>query len=96
MKAASPNVARALMEASRAHVAAVIARLAELGYTDFPFASASLFWILNRGGMRSTVLAQRARITKQAMSQQVRVMEKQTVQPNLRLQPKGPDKWDGG
>jgi DNA-binding MarR family transcriptional regulator len=65
------------MDISRAHAAAVIARLAQRGYIDFPFASASLLWLLNKGGTRSTVLAQRARITKQAMSQQVRVMESQ-------------------
>jgi len=77
MSTPAPNIARALMDATRAHAAAVIAQLAQLGYPDFPFASASLLWLLNKGGTRSTVLAQRARITKQAMGQQVRVMEKQ-------------------
>src|ERR1700722_9441059 len=71
------NVARSLMVASRAHTPAVTARLALRGYDDFPFASASLLWLLDEGGTRSTVLAQRAGVTKQAMSQLVRLMERQ-------------------
>ena len=58
-------------------MAAVAARLATRGYTDFPFASASLLWLMEEGGTRSTVLAQRAGVTKQAMSQLVRLMERQ-------------------
>lgn len=65
------------MVASRAHSAAVTARLALRGYDDFPFASASLLWLMDEGGTRSTVLAQRAGVTKQAMSQLVRLMEQQ-------------------
>ena len=72
----SPNVARGLLTATRAHVAAVVARLARRGYIDFPFASASLLWLLDEGGTRSTTLAQRAGVTKQAMSQQVKQMER--------------------
>jgi DNA-binding MarR family transcriptional regulator len=55
----------------------VVARLALRGYVDFPFASASLLWLLDEGGTRSTLLAQRAGVTKQAMSQLVRLMERQ-------------------
>jgi DNA-binding MarR family transcriptional regulator len=77
MKKILPNVARSLMVASRAHTAAVTARLALRGYDDFPFASASLLWLMDEGGTRSTVLAQRAGVTKQAMSQLVRLMERQ-------------------
>ena len=77
MKKAFPNVARSLMLASRAHTAAVTARLALRGYYDFPFASASLLWLMDEGGTRSTMLAQRAGVTKQAMSQLVRLMERQ-------------------
>jgi DNA-binding MarR family transcriptional regulator len=77
MKKALPNVARGLMLASRAHTAAVTAQLALRGYDDFPFASASLLWLMDEGGTRSTVLAQRAGVTKQAMSQLVRLMERQ-------------------
>lgn len=61
----------------RAHTNAVTARLALRGYDDFPFASASLLWLLDEGGTRSTLLAQRAGVSKQAMSQQVRQMERQ-------------------
>ena len=77
MKKSPPNVARSLMVISRAHTAAVTARLAQRGYDDFPFASASLLWLMDEGGTRSTVLAQRAGVTKQAMSQLVRLMERQ-------------------
>ena len=72
-----PNIAQSLMAASRAHTAAVTARLALRGYDDFPFAAASLLWLLDEGGTRSTVLAQRSGVTKQAMSQLVRLMERQ-------------------
>ncbi len=71
------NVAASLMAAARAHTAAVVARLALRGYVDFPFASASLLWLMDEGGTRSTLLAQRAGVTKQAMSQLVQVMERQ-------------------
>jgi DNA-binding MarR family transcriptional regulator len=77
MKTSSPNVARGLLAAARAHATAVVARLAQRGYVDFPFASASLLWLLDEGGTRSTTLAQRAGVTKQAMSQQVKQMEGQ-------------------
>jgi DNA-binding MarR family transcriptional regulator len=77
MKKVQPNVTRSLMAAARAHTAAVTARLALRGYDDFPFASASLLWLMDEGGTRSTVLAQRAGVTKQAMSQLVRLMERQ-------------------
>ena len=77
MKKGLPDVARSVMMVSRAHIAAVTACLAQRGYDDFPFASASLLWLLDEGGTRSTVLAQRAGVTKQAMSQLVRLMERQ-------------------
>ncbi len=77
MKTKPHNVAAVLLAAARAHTGAVVARLAQRGYTDFPFASASLLWLLDEGGTRSTLLAQRAGVTKQAMSQQVRLMERQ-------------------
>jgi DNA-binding MarR family transcriptional regulator len=77
MKKPTPNVARGLLTAARAHAAAVVARLAQRGYVDFPFASASLLWLLDEGGTRSTTLAQRAGVTKQAMSQQVKQMERE-------------------
>jgi DNA-binding MarR family transcriptional regulator len=72
-----PNVSRSLLMAGRAHTVAVVERLAQRGYVEFPFASASLLWLLDEGGTRSTVLAQRAGVSKQAMSQLVRLMERQ-------------------
>ena len=88
------------MAAARAHTAAVVARLASRGYVDFPFASASLLWLLDEGGTRSTVLAQRAGITNQAMSQLVQLMKhqgylQQIADPNdtrakvVRMTPRG-------
>lgn len=77
MKARSQNVAAALLAAARAHTVAVVARLALRGYVDFPLASASLLWLMDEGGTRSILLAQRAGVTKQAMSQLVRLMERQ-------------------
>jgi len=77
MPTPSPNIARGLLTAARAHTAAVVARLAQRGYIDFPFASASLLWLLDEGGTRSTTLAQRAGVTKQAMSQLVKQMERE-------------------
>jgi len=77
MSTAAPNLARGLLMAARAHTAAVVARLAIRGYVDFPFVSASLLWLLDEGGTRSTLLAQRAGVTKQAMSQLIRLMERQ-------------------
>lgn len=77
MKPPTPNVARSLLAAARSHTAVVVARLATRGYVDFPFAAASLLWLLDDGGTRSTVLAHRAGVTKQAMSQLVRLMERQ-------------------
>ena len=77
MQEGTANFARSLMTASRAHVAAVTAKLALLGYDDFPFASASLLWLMDEGGTRSTLLAQRAGVSKQAMSQLVRLMQRQ-------------------
>ncbi len=77
MKPPAPNIARGLLTAARAHTAAVVARLAQRGYVDFPFASASLLWLLDEQGTRSVTLAQRAGVTKQAMSQQVKQMELQ-------------------
>ena len=72
-----PNVARGLLTATRAHAAAVVAKLSGRGYVDFPFASASLLWLLDEGGTRSITLAQRAGVTKQAISQQVKQMERE-------------------
>ena len=77
MKAPVPNVARVLLAAARAHTAAVVDLLAKRGYTDVSIASAGLLWLIDEGGTRSTVLAQRAGVTKQAMSQLVRLMEGQ-------------------
>ena len=100
MKKPSPDVAAVLVAAARAHTGAVMERLALRGYADFPFASASLLWLMDETGTRSTLLAQRAGVTKQAMSQLVRMMERQgyleqVTDPNdtrakvIRMTPRG-------
>ena len=76
-KVQSADVAAVLVAAARAHTGAVMERLALRGYADFPFASASLLWLMDESGTRSTTLAQRGGVTKQAMSQLVRMMERQ-------------------
>ena len=76
-KVQSADVAAVLVAAARAHTGAVMERLALRGYADFPFASASLLWLMDESGTRSTTLAQRGGETKQAMSQLVRMMERQ-------------------
>jgi len=70
--------------AAWAHTAAVVARLALRGYVDFPFVSASLLWLLDEGGTRSTLLAQRAGVTKQTMSQLIRLMERRDIWSRFR------------
>ncbi len=77
MKTPLPDVAAVLVAAARAHTGAVMERLALRGYADFPFASASLLWLMDETGTRSTLLAQRGGVTKQAMSHLVRMMERQ-------------------
>lgn len=71
-----PDVARLIMRASRAQFTIMMMRLAECGFGDFPSAFTPVIPVLDDHGTRSTVLAQRMRVTKQAMSQLVRIMER--------------------
>jgi DNA-binding MarR family transcriptional regulator len=68
------NLAPALAAASRALTATMRAKIADCGFDVTP-AFASLLLLLDATGARPTTLAQRAGITKQAVSQLVREME---------------------
>lgn len=62
--------------AQRALVAAMMARLTARGFEGMTPAFASLIPQLDANGARPTALAQRSGVTKQAMSQLVRELEK--------------------
>jgi DNA-binding MarR family transcriptional regulator len=69
------NFAPALAAAGRALTATMMARVAGCGFSDMTPALASLMSLLDATGVRATALAQRAGITKQAISQLVRELE---------------------
>ena len=69
------NLAPALAAASRALTATIRAKVAGCGFNDVTPAFASLLLQLDATGARATTLAQRAGITKQAVSQLVRELE---------------------
>jgi DNA-binding MarR family transcriptional regulator len=64
-----------IMAAARTQLGAMMARLSELGFEGLTPAFASVMPLLDAKGSRSTVLAQRAGVTKQAMSQLVKLLE---------------------
>lgn len=72
---APDDIAPAIGAASRAMIAAMMSKLASRGYDDMTPAFASLIPLLDATGARPTALAQRAGITKQAISQLVRELE---------------------
>jgi DNA-binding MarR family transcriptional regulator len=69
------NFAPALAAATRALTATMMAKVASCGFNDMTPAFASLMPLLDETGARPTALAQRAGITKQAISQLVRELE---------------------
>jgi DNA-binding MarR family transcriptional regulator len=69
------DIAPAIAAASRAMIAAMMVKLASNGFDDMTPAFAHLIPLLDATGARPTVLAQRAGITKQAISQLVRELE---------------------
>ena len=69
------NLAPVLAAASRALTATMRAKVANCGFNDVTPAFASLMPLLDATGARPTTLAQRAGITKQAISQLVRELE---------------------
>jgi DNA-binding MarR family transcriptional regulator len=69
------SFAPALAAAGRALTATMMAKVAGLGFDGMTPALASLMPLLDASGVRATTLAQRAGITKQAISQLVRELE---------------------
>ncbi len=70
------DFAPALGGAQRAMIGAMMTRLAARGFDGMTPAFASLIPLLDATGARSTALAQRAAVSKQAMSQLIRELEK--------------------
>ena len=74
--AAKPSdIAPAIGAASRAMIAAMMARLAARGFDGMTPAFAALIPLLDARGARPSVLAQQAGVSKQAMSQLIREIE---------------------
>ncbi len=76
-----------LILASRAQVEAITTRLRARGFDDVTPAFAIIMPLLDDTGVRATALAQRAGVTKQAMSQLIKVLEErgyvvQTADPS--------------
>src|SRR5215467_10332259 len=69
------DIAPAIGAASRTMIAAMMARIHDRGFDGMTPAFASIIPLLDAEGARPTVLAQRAGITKQAISQLVRELE---------------------
>src|SRR5260370_19251978 len=69
------DIAPLLMLAARTQLAQMMKRLAVLGFDGLTPAFASVMPLLDTKGSRSTVLAQKAGVTKQAMSQLVKLLE---------------------
>jgi DNA-binding MarR family transcriptional regulator len=69
------EIAPAIVGASRALVAALMARVAARGFEGMTPAFAALIPLLDARGARPSVLAQQAGVSKQAMSQLIREIE---------------------
>ena len=69
------DIAPLLMLAARTQMAQMMKRLAMLGFDGLTPAFASVMALLDAKGSRATVLAQKAGVTKQAMSQLVKLLE---------------------
>ena len=69
------DIAPLLMLAARAQLAQMMKRLAVLGFDGLTPAFATVMPLLDAKGSRSTVLAQKAGVTKQAMSQLIKLLE---------------------
>jgi DNA-binding MarR family transcriptional regulator len=74
----SSEIAPTLMLAARTQLAAMMARLSARGFDGLTPAFASVMPLLDATGARSTALAQRAGVTKQAMSQLIKLLEQRT------------------
>lgn len=74
-KSTPSDIAPLIMQVYRAQLGALTSCLAKRGFEDFTPAFATVMPLLDTTGMRSTVLAQRTGVTKQAMSQLIRLLE---------------------
>jgi DNA-binding MarR family transcriptional regulator len=74
-KTAPSLIGPIIMQASRAQIAAMMARFAARGFDGVTPALAMVVHLLDTIGVRSTVLAQQTGVTKQAMSQLVRLLK---------------------
>lgn len=75
-EAVDDDIAPAIGAASRNMIAAMMAKVAGCGFEGMTPAFASLMPLLDATGARPSALAQRAGITKQAISQLVQELEK--------------------
>jgi DNA-binding MarR family transcriptional regulator len=71
----SADIVSLIVQASRAQVAAMMARLAARGFDDMTCAFATVMPLIDATGIRSSVLAQQTGVTKQAVSQLVRLLK---------------------
>ena len=71
----SSDLARLILQISRAQDEAMMTSLAERGFTDVTSAFATVIPFIEADGVRSTALAKSAGVTKQAMSQLIRLLE---------------------
>jgi DNA-binding MarR family transcriptional regulator len=74
-KSTPSDIAPLIMQVYRAQLGALTSCLAKRGFEDFTPAFATVMPLLDTTGMRSTALAQRTGVTKQAMSQLIRLLE---------------------
>ncbi len=78
------SIAPALMQAARSQLGAMIARLDARGFKGLTPAFAAVIPLLDAAGMRSAALAERAGVTKQAISQLVKLLEKRKYVEQVR------------
>jgi DNA-binding MarR family transcriptional regulator len=74
-KSTPSDIAPLIMQVYRAQLGALTSCLAKRGFEDFTPAFATVMPLLDTTGMRSTALAQRTGVTKQAISQLIRLLE---------------------
>jgi DNA-binding MarR family transcriptional regulator len=68
------DIAPLIMQVYRVQLGALTSRLARRGFADFTPAFVTVMPLLDTNGVRSTALAERTGVTKQAMSQLIRLL----------------------
>src|ERR1700740_866265 len=69
------DIAPLIIQVYRVQLGALTSRLARRGFADFTPAFVTVMPLLDTNGVRSTALAQRTGVTKQAMSQLIRLLQ---------------------